>query len=113
RFRFLYTFGDTDVYENLRALPRAFVVPSSGVEVIPDDAAQLLRVKDPEFDPERCVVLAENLPERAVLTPAGLPAGPTTIAWKSTRTNDFELEVSTGQPGILVVSQAHYPGWKA
>ena len=65
RFRFLYTFGDTDVYENLRALPPAYVVPVSGIEVIPDEAQQLLRVKDPNFDAERCVVLSEAPPEAA------------------------------------------------
>src|SRR5207253_1502262 len=36
RFRFLYSFGDTDVYENLHALPPAFLVPAAGIEIIPD-----------------------------------------------------------------------------
>src|SRR5207247_466524 len=45
RFRFLYTFGATDVYENLRAFPAAFLVPASGIEVIPDETLQLARLK--------------------------------------------------------------------
>src|SRR6185436_18383861 len=48
-FRFVFAAGRTDVLENLRAMPRAFVVPATGIEVIADKAAQMARLKDPSF----------------------------------------------------------------
>jgi uncharacterized membrane protein YfhO len=33
--------------------------------------------------------------------------------WTARRVNDFELEVNAFAPSVLVVSQIHYPGWKA
>src|SRR5262249_16735490 len=56
RFRFLYSYSATDVYENLRAFPPAYLVPVSGLEVIPDDTLQLERLKDARFNPERGVI---------------------------------------------------------
>jgi hypothetical protein len=111
RFRFLYTAGDTDVYENLKAMPAAFLVPASGAVVIEDETAQLARVKDPSFDPEREVVLAKGIsPAAGPSSSANLGA---TVEWISKRTNSFELNVIATEPGILVISQIDYPGWKA
>jgi hypothetical protein len=113
RFRLLYTSGHTDVYENLRAFPAAFLVPASGIEIIPDEAAQLERVKDPDFDAENCVVLGETPPEtRAAPTSLPVVSAPK-VEWVSRRVNDFELDVTAIRPDILVVSQMFYPGWKA
>jgi hypothetical protein len=113
RFRFLYTFGDTDVYENPRAFPAAFLAPAYGIEVIADETSQLARLRDPAFEAEQHVVLAERPPE----VPAALPPTSGTTApkveWTSRRANDFELDVTAGQPDILVISQIDYPGWKA
>jgi Bacterial membrane protein YfhO len=112
RFRFMYTAGDTDVYENLKAMPAAFVVPASGAIVVEDEAAQLARVKDPFFNPEREVVLSRPI---SPAVPGASPSSGTSgrVEWLSRRTNAFELKVSTGESGILVVSQIDYPGWKA
>jgi hypothetical protein len=111
RFRFLYSYGDTDVLENLKALPPAYVVPVSGVEVIPDDTRQLERLKDPRFNPERTVIVSEPPPEPFA---AGSPVITTTkTKWTARRVNDFELEVNALAPSVLVVSQIDYPGWKA
>src|SRR5207237_7767358 len=91
----------------------AFFVPASGIEVIPDEIAQLERVKDLSFDAERSVVLSQALPEIMTL-PADKPAINTSkVAWTSSRVNDFDIDVYTSQPSILVVSQIDYPGWKA
>ena len=111
RFRLLYTAGDTDVYENLKAMPAAFLVPASGSVVVEDEAAQLARVKDPLFNPEREVVLAKTISKSALPSKSGSAGGK--IEWLSKRTNTFELNVTANQPGILVISQIDYPGWKA
>jgi hypothetical protein len=113
RFRYKFTYELTEVIENLNALPAAFIVPAAGVEVIPDEAGQLSRVKDPSFNPERSVILSKAQ-ESASTGSSGqsLPLA-TKVKWISKRSSDFHLKVETGEPGILVISQIHYPGWKA
>jgi len=113
RFRLMYTAGDTDVLENLRALPPAFLVPASGIEVVPDDAQQLNRIKDPSFDPERSVVLPGEPDEPASLDSGDSSISDKKVEWVSRRSSDFELDVAAREPSILVVSQIDYPGWKS
>jgi hypothetical protein len=113
RFRFLYSYGDTDVYENLKALPPAYLVPVSGLQVVPDDNLQLERLKDARFNPERGVIVSE--PPPAPFVPAPSPPVITTpkTQWTARRVNDFELDVNAFASSVLVISQIHYPGWKA
>lgn len=113
RFRFLYSYGDTDVYENLRAFPPAYLVPSSGIEVIPEDERQLKRMKDPGFEARREVVL-QGLPKDFVPPSSPLPVITTpSIKWTARDMNSFEMEVNASGSSVLVVSQTYYPGWKA
>jgi hypothetical protein len=112
RFRFLYTFGDTDVYENMRAFPPAFLIPASGIEVIGDENMQLQRIKDPNFNAERCVILAEA-PAELTASPAAVEAVEPRVVWTSWGLDDFEMDVTAPTKSVLVVSQMVYPGWKA
>jgi hypothetical protein len=114
RFRFVFSAGRTDVLENLHAMPRAFIVPASGIEVIADEALQLERVKDPSFNPEHSVVLANAGNE--ILNsaePAAANSGKAKVEWIRRDANSFELKVNAPTPGVLVASQIYYPGWKA
>jgi hypothetical protein len=113
RFRFLYTYGDTDVFENLKAFPPAYLVPVSGVEVIPDDTSQLERLKDPRFNPERGVIVSEPPPAPFAAEPTPPVMTTPKTEWTARRVNDFELDINAFAPSVLVVSQIHYPGWKA
>jgi Bacterial membrane protein YfhO len=113
RFRFLSTFGDTDLYENPRALPRAFLIPASGVEVIADETDQLRRVKDPNFDAEHCVILPSAPAPESSSVPAGTAPTAPSIEWTANRPNGLELNASAVEPSVLVLSQIDYPGWKA
>ncbi len=115
RFRFVFAAGKTEVYENLKALPAAFLVPDTGIEIIPDEDQQLARVKT-AFDPERSVVLAEPLVATEVTeakVPSSMNAARPQVTWVSKRTNDFDLKVDADRSSMLVVSQVYYPGWKA
>ncbi len=77
RFTPAFSQASIAVFENRSAFPRAFTVPLSRVEVIDGAAAQLERIKQPSFDPER-------LPRLEL--PMDFPAAPVstgTFAWRS------------------------------
>lgn len=102
--------GEVKVYENTRAQPRAWVVDH--VEVIADEA-QLLATLD-TFDPARTALLDAPTPEdqwREI--PTGRPV-PSFTKVRHDTPGRLELDV-TAPPsgGLLVVSEAWFPGWKA
>jgi len=100
------------VFENLRVLPRAFLVPAAGIRVLPDEDSQLARLRASDFDPATEVIL----PDRPV-PPRDAPGGEALRGGEVTgfeeRINDARLRIRADGPGILVLSQMHYPGWKA
>jgi hypothetical protein len=113
RFRFVDSYGDTDVYENLRAFPAAYLVPAYGIEVISEDERQLERMKDPGFEARWQVVLP-GLPKDFVPPSSSLPVITTpSIQWTARDMNSFEMDVNASGSSVLVVSQTYYPGWKA
>ncbi len=94
------------IYENLTALPRAFVVPQ--YTVMPEIGI-LPRLQDPNFDPRKMAILEEN---------PGVTFQPDTGAVGSCRVlnydaNKIKVEASLSSPGILVLSENYYPAWKA
>jgi len=93
-------------------LPRAYLVQTAEAEVIPDESSQLERLKDPRFDPEHRVVLAEppQQPQSSALAPA---LRTPRVEWRAQGVNSFEMDVNPVVPSVLVVSQMDYPGWKA
>ena len=114
RFAEVYKEGSIAVFENKFVLPRLFAAPQSGIEIIGDTAAQLGRLKDPAFRPERTAILAEE--------PAGFhrdgnsSAGDgltTNITLVDSGINASTYHVRTSGPSVLVLSQIYYPGWKA
>jgi hypothetical protein len=113
RFRFVFAAGHTDVLENLHALPRAFIVPASGIEVIADEALQLERVKQPSFNPEHSVILAKAGNDISNSGGSATNSDKASVEWIHRDTNSFQLKVNAPTPGVLVASQIYYPGWKA
>jgi hypothetical protein len=112
RFRYLFTYADTDVFENLRSMPPAYLVPQYRAEVITDDDRQLARVKDPEFNAEQSVILSERPQTSEYSSQVPVVTTPR-VEWKNWHVNGFDLEVNANGPSVLVVSQMYYPGWKA
>lgn len=102
--RLVYNRPDARVYDNTRALPRAWVV---GEQRVVDGSESALRaIGDPDWDPRRVAILEDPV--------SRLEGG----SGGDARILDYEPErvvvdvVSRGR-GLLVLSDIHYPGWKA
>jgi hypothetical protein len=99
-----YNRPDARIYTNRRALPRAWVVGAQ--RVVTGDEATLRAVGDPDFDPRRTAIV-----ESAV---SGLGAGSGGEAQiVSYQPERVQIEATSRGPGLLVLSDLHYPGWKA
>lgn len=106
RFRLYWSDENVAVFENSRVLPRAFAVPATRATVIQDDKIALEKVTDQSFDPGRDVVVDRPL------TFAPAATGNTGAAGFKQRNNTIDVSLAVGEPSVLVVSDAWYPGWK-
>ncbi len=97
------------VYENPHPLPRAFVVYAA--QVLPDDRAQAEALAT--LDPRRIVLL--DRPPVHPLSAAGPAANPplTPAHLTHAAADRLTFEADAAAPGVLVVSEAYYPGFSA
>lgn len=93
------------VYENPRALPRAFVLFDA--EVHTDDAAHARALAT--LDPRKKVLL-DRVPEPAPVGD-GRPLVP--ARYLEAEYDRLRIEASADAPGVLVIAEAYYPGWSA
>ena len=108
RFRLVYDDGPVQLFEDLHALPRAFLVPRDGARVLADSQAVLRRLEDPAFDPATTVLLTESLP---ALDSSLETNEPSRVLALDLGINHHRIHVRTGEASILVLSEAYYPGW--
>jgi hypothetical protein len=116
RFSLAFNNGYVALFENKSVLPRAFVVPVSGLQVLSEVDQQLGTLRNPSFDPERTVFVSE-LPaslskDNRPSTTSGLPLS-NTVEVIDSRINETVLRTATSEPAVLILSQTYYPGWKA
>jgi hypothetical protein len=96
---------DVTVYRNRRVLPRAFLVSRMRVKRNRDDLLHALA--QPDFQPEREVLLEEELP----LETEDEAQGEARIT--RYRPNRAEIETRSAAPAVLVFSETWYAGWRA
>lgn len=95
------------VYENPKALPRAFLVGSA---VIPATDAERLRIlSDPAFDGSATVVLEPS--DGVPLTTHGTVKGSVKLAKMDE--GYYSLRTDCATDAFLVLSEAYFPGWSA
>lgn len=107
-FRLAYDGRDARVYENLGALPRAFLV--GGDDVVTSQSAELSTIASPAFRPGREVVTDHRLSSLAP-GPGHRPPGTARIVAYSAE--KVAIVARTRAAGELVLSDTYYPGWTA
>jgi len=111
--RQVFNDGQVRVYENERAMARAWVVHE--VKVIARDRTALLAELG-RFDPATTALLEEtpNLDIWAHLPPGRDVNAPINVRRDSVDPNAIEVDVpGTPAGGLLVLSDAWFPGWRA
>jgi hypothetical protein len=121
RWRKLAEFGEVEIYENLKAAPRAWfanrAVIAPSVEVLRAIRTGRLANGAP-FDPSETVLLeSETFSNRTIKTPlasSGVTAAPKgEVKITAYEPQRIELQTANAQPGFLVLSEIYYPGWEA
>jgi len=96
------------ILENPTAVPRAYA--TYRVTAAPADADALLAaLSDESFDPLASAFVEGPFP---FVTPADAPRGHGVTFVRDDET-DVELEATLAQPGLVVLADSFYPGWRA
>jgi len=110
RFRRVEHYGTTEVLENLRAFPRAWLV--SQVQTAPAETIlqAILTSRLPDgsvFEPERMALV--EVPFEDSL---GAPDPQARVEIVALNDTVVELETTSASPAFLVLSDVYYPGWR-
>lgn len=105
RWRLVHS-GDVKVYTNAQVLPRATIVHEA--RLIPDDDRALEALSAPDFQPARTVILSEGQPPEN--NGSGAEDRVVVLTYDAER---IVMEADLDSPGILVLSDTYYPGWRA
>lgn len=108
RFPLVYD-GEVKIYENPAALPRAFVARRIGYARTYEEAQQVSNA--PGFDPRTQVVLEEPAPAGYAL--ASPVAGRDAVEITRYEASAVTVRARSVAPGMLVLTDAFYPGWEA
>ncbi len=96
------------VYKNDRAFPRASLV--GGLRTYPDRDALFAAMLDSAYRPEQGVVTMATPDHSLPALAEQRPGTASIVEYKSTR---VVVEVDAATDGVLVLTDAYYPGWHA
>lgn len=106
-------FEDTWLYENARALPRAWIA-TEAVEMKDEAMLEVVRTGKlsdaTAWEPRRTALVDEPL---ALKPGGGEASGEGRAEIVRHEPNRIDLRAETPVPGMLVLSENHYPGWQA
>ncbi len=108
RFKSVYHTDNFDIFENLSAFPRAFMVYD--FNYLPDRNLLLNTMINGKADLKK-LVLMEEMP--VFPTPDSQGSRVHTVEKVRYSNDEVELRVMSENPGILVMSDLHTPDWKA
>ncbi len=117
RWRKLETFGDIEIYENLRRLPRAWLAEDLQVksrdEVV--QAIQTGQFKDGTlFDPQKTALLEiEDFGGKEFLLPPVGKLNKAAVQLTQYTPQHIQIETDHNAPSFLVLSEIYYRGWDA
>jgi hypothetical protein len=103
----LYNDGRWKIFENPRAYPRAWVVHQA-VQA-PSQQVAVQRTAAGDLDLRRAAILSSSLPASL----GHEPSAPEDVRFQSYQPGRIDLNVTTESPGLLILSEAEYPGWRA
>jgi len=93
------------IYQNLKAMPRAWFVDS--LIVIPDADKRLSVMSKPDFNPRKLAIVESKI--EGVFKPDS-----SSIKLSAPEMHNLKYEVQTDKDAFLVLSEIYYPaGWKA
>ncbi len=109
QYRLMYD-REVKIYQNMEALPRAFLVGRAVVLDKPGDVLDAVTRRD--FNPAFAVLLEDPAsPSLAPAGPAASDAGAAEI--RSITPNRVVVRARARGPAYLVLSEVYYPGWRA
>lgn len=104
-YRLIFS-GDVKIYENLEALARAFLVFQWQSAVSPAAAVEAMRAED--LDPRiEAVVIGDGVPQPP------FSSGQGTVSIVEYRPESVVMRAVSDIGGLLVITDANYPGWQA
>jgi hypothetical protein len=105
-FELVWAEGNSRVYENPHALPRAFFVPQARAT---GDADTVLDALAAGRDDPRRMALLEGIPAE----PRGTAGAEGRADIESDTSETVSVRVEATAPGFLFLADQHYPGWRA
>jgi hypothetical protein len=102
------TESGRSLYRNRDVLPRAFLAESYEIA---DRSSMIPRLKSPDFDPRRTLLLEED----PGFPPAGGDStdGVLPVTWLAYSPNELRVRVSAEKPSLLFVANPYLPYWRA
>ncbi|MFC1727392.1 YfhO family protein [Patescibacteria group bacterium] len=108
QFKLVYKDEKYEVYRNLQAFPRAFMVYN--YKTVKEPQAIVNQLLSEKTDLRKIVILEEDLEP---LELKGLPESEPIVNIQKYSENKIDLTIESEKPGILFLSDNYYPGWKA